>query len=213
MSTEGSPVATEVVMTDDDPGGYRAFTIRVVEGLKVTSTRAALKSARRKELDALPPSAFRAGAAVGVPHPGTSPQSHERVHAYIAVAAMMASVPRSTGLRIRATGQSSHSLGRCLADAVSAGQMRESAAESRLALLVKQSPGGLHRHLPGTVALLAARPENVDWAQLLADLVRWPDHRRSVARRWLQDFYRHIPRVEIKLKEVEKMPEDDNSCQ
>ncbi|MGW0771763.1 type I-E CRISPR-associated protein Cse2/CasB [Streptomyces sp. NPDC002676] len=85
------------------------------------------------------------------------------------------------------------SIGVALAAAVSGGTrdgMREGAAEVRLNLLTRQSPGGLYRHLPSTVRQLCEKRCPPDWAQLLVDLRSWPRHRSRVGRRWLQDFYR-----------------------
>ncbi|MFI0787317.1 type I-E CRISPR-associated protein Cse2/CasB [Streptomyces lydicus] len=85
------------------------------------------------------------------------------------------------------------SLGLAFAAAVARGGrqgIRESAAETRLNLLSKQSTSGLHRHLPSAVRQLCDRNTALDWARLLVDLRSWPQQRRRVARWWLQDYYR-----------------------
>ncbi|MFG2895078.1 type I-E CRISPR-associated protein Cse2/CasB [Streptomyces sp. NPDC048248] len=85
------------------------------------------------------------------------------------------------------------SLGLAYAAAVAHGGrkgIRESAAETRLNLLCKQSTAGLHRHLPAAVRQLCDRSGPPDWARLLVDLRNWPQQRRRVARWWLQDYYR-----------------------
>ncbi|WP_246108971.1 type I-E CRISPR-associated protein Cse2/CasB [Streptomyces sedi] len=87
------------------------------------------------------------------------------------------------------------SLGSAFAEAVAEapgrdGEMRESAAESRLNMLTRQGTNGIHRSLPASVLYLRQLDVPVDWAQLLADLIAWPDHSGRIARRWLQDFYR-----------------------
>ncbi|MFD9904071.1 type I-E CRISPR-associated protein Cse2/CasB [Streptomyces sp. NPDC059063] len=87
------------------------------------------------------------------------------------------------------------SLGMAFATAVTSGPgrekaMRESTAEARLNLLTRQSIDGLHRHLPAAVGYLRGLDVPVDWAQLLSDLIAWPDHCGSISRRWLQDYYR-----------------------
>ncbi|WP_336052190.1 type I-E CRISPR-associated protein Cse2/CasB [Streptomyces sp. CA2R101] len=85
------------------------------------------------------------------------------------------------------------SLGQSYAAAVARGGrqgIRESAAETRLNLLCKQSTSGLHRHLPSAVRQLCDRNTAPDWARLLVDLRTWPQQRRRVARWWLQDYYR-----------------------
>ncbi|MFC8265780.1 type I-E CRISPR-associated protein Cse2/CasB [Streptomyces cinereoruber] len=86
------------------------------------------------------------------------------------------------------------SLGYCLAQAVVEGpgrerEMRISAAEARLHLLTRQSAAGLHRHLPATVRHLRQTGTDVDWAQLMEDLIAWPVSSGSISRRWLQDYY------------------------
>ncbi|PJF01958.1 type I-E CRISPR-associated protein Cse2/CasB [Streptomyces carminius] len=93
------------------------------------------------------------------------------------------------------------SLGAAFALAVTQGpgrerEMRESAAESRLNLLTRQSIDGLHRHLPSAVRYLRGVDVPVDWAQLLDDLIAWPVHSGRIARRWLQDYYRARARDE-----------------
>lgn len=87
------------------------------------------------------------------------------------------------------------SLGAAFAEAVTTSpgrerEMRASAAEQRLNLLTRQSVNGLHRHLPASVRYLLDIGVPVDLAQLLDDLIAWPDHSGRISRRWLQDFYR-----------------------
>lgn len=85
------------------------------------------------------------------------------------------------------------SLGSTFAAAVAQGPregIRESAAETRMNLLTRQSTAGLHRHLPAAVRQLCDRGTPPDWARLLVDLRAWPRDRRNIGRRWLQDFYR-----------------------
>jgi len=174
--------------------------------------RAALRLGLRKAWVEIPSSVERALMRAGV---DMAALSREEQAAHCAVAAMIASVPRST-IRASSAGSGTNaaaesaapdseqagptrsarsgrvggrSLGGALADAVSLGLMREGSAEAHLALLLKQSPGGLHRHLPGVVAQLAALPNGVDWARLLTDLQKWAWRRDSVTRTWGQDFY------------------------
>ncbi|WP_414167043.1 type I-E CRISPR-associated protein Cse2/CasB [Streptoverticillium reticulum] len=85
------------------------------------------------------------------------------------------------------------SLGLAFAAAVARGTregIRESAAETRLNLLTRQSTAGLHRHLPAAVRQLCDKKCPPDWARLLVDLRTWPQDRKRLSRRWLQDFYR-----------------------
>lgn len=84
------------------------------------------------------------------------------------------------------------SFGAALGQAVAAKDtsMRLSAAESRINLLTRQSIRGIHLHLPAAVNQVRTTDTDVDWAQLLADLVDWPYRSGRISRRWLQDFYR-----------------------
>ncbi|MFI9048865.1 type I-E CRISPR-associated protein Cse2/CasB [Streptomyces sp. NPDC053427] len=87
------------------------------------------------------------------------------------------------------------SLGAAYAAAVAAGPrngIRENTAETRLNLLSKQSVSGVHRHLPAAARQLCDRNSPPDWARLLVDLRSWPQQRRRVTRRWLQDFHRGL---------------------
>ncbi|MFE9426469.1 type I-E CRISPR-associated protein Cse2/CasB [Kitasatospora sp. NPDC006697] len=86
------------------------------------------------------------------------------------------------------------SLGSAFAAAVRKGDdgIRESSAETRLNQLTRQSANGLHRHLPGAIRQLRSRNIDVDYAQLLVDLIGWPRYSGSIKRRWLQDYYRTI---------------------
>jgi CRISPR system Cascade subunit CasB len=84
------------------------------------------------------------------------------------------------------------SLGAALGHAVIAkgASMRMSAAESRINLLTRQSLRGIHLHLPAVVNQVRTTGTTIDWGQLLADLVDWPNQSGRIGRRWLQDFYR-----------------------
>lgn len=89
------------------------------------------------------------------------------------------------------------SLGLSLALAVDAASQRErsmraSTAERRLDLLTRQSTAGLHRHLPASVRYVRQTGVEIDWAQLLDDLIAWPRHHGRISRRWLQDYHRHL---------------------
>ncbi|WP_413754909.1 type I-E CRISPR-associated protein Cse2/CasB [Streptomyces sp. MMBL 11-3] len=74
--------------------------------------------------------------------------------------------------------------------------MRMSAAESRINLLTRQSLRGIHLHLPAAVNQVRTTDAAIDWGQLLADLVDWPDQSGRISRRWLQDFYRITARAD-----------------
>lgn len=63
--------------------------------------------------------------------------------------------------------------------------------ERRLHALTRQSIDGVHRDLPAIVLRLRGDNVPVDWAQMLADLARWPAERDHISKRWLQDFYRY----------------------
>ncbi|APU16654.1 MULTISPECIES: type I-E CRISPR-associated protein Cse2/CasB [Actinoalloteichus] len=90
-------------------------------------------------------------------------------------------------------------LGHALARATVAGRgerrpMPVSNAEKHLHLLSRQGLTGIHRHLPAVVRRLHDLDQQIDWSRLLADLLTWEDEPRMVARRWLQSFYRTLPR-------------------
>ncbi|MCL7382135.1 type I-E CRISPR-associated protein Cse2/CasB [Streptomyces sp. 35G-GA-8] len=74
------------------------------------------------------------------------------------------------------------------------GEMRESSAETRLNLLTRQSVNGLFRHLPGSVRYLRQTDTDIDFAQLLNDLIAWPARSGRISRRWLQDYYQQLSR-------------------
>lgn len=63
--------------------------------------------------------------------------------------------------------------------------------ERRLHALSRQSVDGVHRQLAPIVLRIRGAEVPVDWAQLLADLVRWRLDQDRVTKRWLQDFYRY----------------------
>lgn len=90
------------------------------------------------------------------------------------------------------------SFGAALGHAVMAknASMRLSAAESRINLLTRQTPRGLHLHLPAAVNQVRTAGATIDWGQLLADLVDWPHRSGRISRRWLQDFYRITARAD-----------------
>lgn len=78
--------------------------------------------------------------------------------------------------------------------------MRLTKAEGCLNILTRQSVNGLHRHLPSSVLYLRGLDVPVDMAQLLQDLIDWPDRSGRISRRWLQDFYRRVAGEEKRAK-------------
>lgn len=111
------------------------------------------------------------------------------------VPAATASEPAAGGTPRRARRDS---LGASYARAVlaQAGRgLREDTAEARLNLLTRQSLPGMHRHLPGNIRHLRDAGAAIDFAVLLDDLAGWPHRSKTIARRWLQDYYRtrHAP--------------------
>jgi CRISPR system Cascade subunit CasB len=141
--------------------------------------------------------------------------TEETQRAYYAVASMIADQPRSrlagshpgpddsdSAPEANATTGGGNapqrygtSLGLSFALAVAGGptrdrEMRATTAETRLNLLTRQSAAGLYRHLPASVRYLRQLDTPIDWAQLLDDLLAWPQHSGRIARRWLQDYYR-----------------------
>jgi CRISPR type I-E/ECOLI-associated protein CasB/Cse2 len=174
--------------------------------------RAALRSGLRKDLNSVP--RMHRFIAKWL---AEDERSGDKARAYYAVAAMIASQPRSSYATTSAspdedaaasaapddaTAQPAHvarrygtSLGATFAIAVTKGpgrekQMRGTRAEGRLNLLTRQSVNGLHRHLPASVSYLRSLDVPVDWVQLLGDLSNWRRHSGRISRRWLQDFYR-----------------------
>ncbi|MET9294394.1 type I-E CRISPR-associated protein Cse2/CasB [Streptomyces sp. NPDC003077] len=137
-------------------------------------------------------------AESNAPEPGTGPGSRPGdAHADATTAPRAEPDAPSPTAQSRAPSKERYgaSLGAAFALAVAAGpgrerEMRESAAESRLNLLTRQSITGLHRHLPSSVRYLCELGVPVDWAQLLDDLIAWPVHSGRIARHWLQDYYR-----------------------
>ncbi|MFI7276254.1 type I-E CRISPR-associated protein Cse2/CasB [Streptomyces sp. NPDC049879] len=178
--------------------------------------RVALRAGLRQNIDAR--STFAMNRHIARWLPVNASDTTQR--AYFTVAAMIASRPRSVAedepSTEEAEGEAADgaeeaepgpadepqrperwgtSLGAAFAEAVAEApgrdrEMRESAAESRLNMLTRQSAGGIHRSLPPSVLYLRQLDVPVDWAQLLADLIDWPDRSGRIARRWLQDYYR-----------------------
>ncbi|MFL1427487.1 MULTISPECIES: type I-E CRISPR-associated protein Cse2/CasB [unclassified Nocardiopsis] len=159
--------------------------------------RAALRSGLGKPLDRVP----RMHSIVAPLLPSWVMGKADAERAYYAVASMIALLPKdeiqaaqksldSDGSDTDRYGQS---LGSSLAEAVASGTrkgLRESAAETRINLLTKQSVEGLHRHLPATIRQLQGVGTSIDYARLVSDLLRWRHYRGDISRRWLQDFYR-----------------------
>ncbi|MCF6523774.1 type I-E CRISPR-associated protein Cse2/CasB [Streptomyces sp. JJ36] len=174
--------------------------------------RAALRSGLGRTLDRSP----RMHAVIAGHVPDDLPESRQR--AYYAVASMIASLPPAA--RRRADEEQSaqqqerkpRNLGRCLADAVDGGRVRESAAEARLSLLTRQSVSGLHRHIPAAVRLITTRQDHVDFAQLLLDLTYWDRHRQRIGRTWLQTYYRRRMRAAQEAAEAADTEEHQHTA-
>lgn len=175
--------------------------------------RTALRTGLRRGLDDVP--RMHRFVVPELPRGGRVPVAQQR--AYYAVASMIAAQPRHAFAAADAEPHTDaretsgaadaspeptpeqkygSSLGHAFATAVAASSardraMRESAAESRLNLLTRQSTNGLHRHLPAAVRYLSDVGVDVDWPRLLGDLIAWPTDAKRIARRWLQDYYIH----------------------
>lgn len=173
--------------------------------------RAALRRGEGKGLDEAP-GMHRIVAPL---LPGPVLHSEDAQRAYYTVAALIAAQRRSetpaeeAGVPQKQKGQPpspqsalyGHSLGVAFAAAVNKGTrdgMRESAAETRLNLLTRQSVQGIHRHLPAAARQLSAKKTPPDWARLLVDLRNWHEDRGRIARYWLQDFYRDRRRDDLR---------------
>ncbi|MFE0268902.1 type I-E CRISPR-associated protein Cse2/CasB [Nocardiopsis alba] len=135
-------------------------------------------------------------------------RNRERDRAWYTVAALIAGQPRHV-LRGRSDAEDDEeertataygiSFGRTLAQAVLDSPAKERSRRGdntrrRLALLVRQSPAGLHRYLPSATRLLRQYETEPDWAQLLSDLTRWPWYAGDIGGRWQQDYFRTLHR-------------------
>lgn len=137
--------------------------------------------------------------------------------AYYAVAALIASQPRSargeetaddapetppeqdlpqdTDLEASPQNQRRrYNLGYSLAHAVDQGGNAKS-LEGHLQLLTRQDADGLYRHLPRLILRLRGDQVRIDWGVLVRDLTRWADSPRLVAKEWAQDYYRTSERL------------------
>jgi CRISPR system Cascade subunit CasB len=131
--------------------------------------------------------------------------------AYYAVAALIASQPRSARDEAgadqtpgsRSDGETApdptdsasvlqrhwSNLGYSLAHAVELGG-NEKSLENHLQLLMRQDADGLYRHLPRLVLRLRGDQVHIDWGVLIYDLTRWARNPRLVAKEWAQSYYR-----------------------
>lgn len=194
----------EAVPTTHEPGPAQArrdaFIRNIIGICDDPGARAALRQGLGKPLNRVPQAAHKHLIKAGLP----TTEDEVRQHAYYALASMIAAVPRSVPLRVglRTTGPQ-RNLGRCLADAVARGALREASAEQAVGLLAKQSITGLHHHLPAIVGRLSDRPGALDWEALLADLETWPTAHEQTARRWLQHYYRARNSAALSTAEAE----------
>jgi CRISPR type I-E-associated protein CasB/Cse2 len=179
------------------------FVAVVLQLCEDPGKRAALRSGLGRHLDRC--QRMHRVIAARVP-PGN--ESSERAH--YAVAAMIASLPPQARGAVKDSAGSPRNFGACLAEGVGRAALRESAAESRLNLLTRQSVDGVHRHLPAAVRVLADRPTAVDWAKLLIDLRWWDYDRDQIARHWLQSFYRTRFKAERDAAEAADQDEHDS---
>lgn len=222
MTTTPPPLAQPAVSPPAAPASFpqqkstsrardpRAFTNWVAQiSRDDPGARSALRSGLRKDLDSL--RQMHRLIAPWLPEE----RSEDVERSYYAVAAMIASQPRSAlaapdtekstdddpvhaegdQAPARSARRGRTSLGTAFASAVAEGpgrekEMRAGTAESRLNLLTRQSVNGLHRHLPASVGYLRSLDVDIDWAQLLDDLSKWRRNSGRISRTWLQDFYR-----------------------
>lgn len=82
-------------------------------------------------------------------------------------------------------------LGGSLAEAARGGDLTRSLTEKYVRLLVQQPLSGLCPSAVTTVLALRSNDIEVDFARLLDDMLAWPWHRREIATRWTQNYYRH----------------------
>ncbi len=196
----GDAVAGGEGQTVSGGGGLqkaRAFTRWIDRrSFEDPGVRSALRRGRGRDLDAVP--FMHRIVAAWLTDEQLRDQDVQR--AYYTVASLIAAQRRdqfaaaksAAGTAAEGEERFGRSLGAAFADGVAKGDagIRESSAETRLNLLSRQSVAGLHRHLPGAVQQLRDKQVDVDWAQLLVDLIRWRRHSGAVKRRWLQDYYR-----------------------
>jgi CRISPR system Cascade subunit CasB len=69
-------------------------------------------------------------------------------------------------------------------------------AAHRLILLGRQNLTGIHRLLPHTALHLRKALVPIDWPRLIAELADWPETSRHTAKRWQQDYYRQLDRLD-----------------
>ncbi|MGW1143649.1 type I-E CRISPR-associated protein Cse2/CasB [Streptomyces sp. NPDC002454] len=137
-------------------------------------------------------------------------RNRERDRAYYAVAALIADQPRhvvrgedegkqkkDTEAEQPAGTYYGPSFGHALAVPILTSPPQERSRRSdstrrRLDLLVRQSPAGLHRYLPPAARLLRQYGTDIDWAQLLTDLARWPWNAADIGSRWQRDYFRAV---------------------
>ncbi|MDI5968608.1 type I-E CRISPR-associated protein Cse2/CasB [Streptomyces sp. SL13] len=171
-------------------------------------THARLRRGLGKDLDQV------AGMHEFIAHWLPEKRNRERDRAYYAVAALIADKPRHA-IRDRSVDDTEAeqsaslygaSFGRTLAESVAKAPKGERSrwsdrTRSRLDLLVRQSPTGLHRYLPSATRLLRQCETEPDWAQLLTDLTRWPWNAADIGSRWQQDYFRTLHRDEWRKRD------------
>ncbi|WP_150236423.1 type I-E CRISPR-associated protein Cse2/CasB [Nocardiopsis quinghaiensis] len=193
----GEPASQTNSAVPEQMQAARAFVDKIMERCaEDRGARAALRSGLGKPLDRVP----RMHAIVAPLLPTWAMDKPDVQRAYYAAASMIALLSKDQihtaqkrfGPDATTSGRYGQSLGHTLADAVASGTrkgLRESAAETRINLLTKQSAEGLHRHLPATIRQLQGADAPIDYARLITDLRSWRRYRGDISRRWLQDFY------------------------
>ncbi|WP_239376424.1 type I-E CRISPR-associated protein Cse2/CasB [Frankia sp. Cj5] len=115
--------------------------------------------------------------------------------------AVLASVGKPTAALPPGGGQPApapwRSLGRCLADAINKIPVRDREdvyrrMEARLRLVCRQDVEGVHRQLPRLIRYLRAEQVDIDWTRLIVDLARWGGNADTIAKAWLQHYYRTV---------------------
>jgi len=73
---------------------------------------------------------------------------------------------------------------------------RSESIEARFVALLSCHRADLPEHLRHAVALCKAHEVRIDWLQLLTDISRWDEPRRSTQRQWARAFWAEEPAPE-----------------
>jgi CRISPR system Cascade subunit CasB len=80
--------------------------------------------------------------------------------------------------------------------------------EGRFRALLDSRIEDVPEHLRHAVGLLRAHEVPVSWTELLGDIRRWDDERRSVQRKWARHYWGHIARIEQQASAADASADD-----